>query len=269
MPYRASFLLLSVLLLGITTGVYLIANADNPATDVLIIAPHPDDAVLCCAGLIQQSVTQGKTVRVVNITDGDSYREAAAALSGKPASATTPADMLRLGRIRRKEEIQALGLLGIPKKNVLFLGYPDGFLEEVYRNESNTPLTNPFTQKTRATSNKPLTKSGMTTDLTDIFASHNPRHIYITGMRDTALDHQITYRMIMDAINEMGYTGTLLTYIIHAEPSDTGIYPPTATTNLTRGELLIKNRAIRKYKTQMVPDETYLSSFARDTEVFY
>lgn len=269
MPYRTSHLLLSVLLLGLSTGVYLDTSAGDPATDILIIAPHPDDAVLCCAGLIQQSISHGKTVRVVNITDGDGYQEAAASLSRKPTSATTPTDMLRLGKTRRKEEIQALSHLGIPKTQIVFLGYPDGLLEEVYGSESDTPLTNPFTLRTHTRSGKPFTKEAVISDLIYILAKQKPKHIYVTGMLDTALDHQITYRLVMDAINDAGFIGTLLTYIIHAEPSDIATHPPAATTNLTQGELLIKSRAIRTYKTQMLPDGEYLSSFARDRELFY
>lgn len=268
MPYRTSYFLLSVLLLGIATGIGLTSSAENQKTNLLIIAPHPDDAVLCCAGLIQQSVRQGKTVRVVNVTDGDGYQEAAASLSRKPTSAATTTDMLRLGRIRRKEEIKALRVLGIPKTQITFLGYPDGLLEEVYGNETDTPLANPFTRRTHTPAGMPFTKTAVISDLRSILIKQKPQLIYVTGMNDTALDHQITYRLVMDAINKVGFTGKLLTYTIHTKPDD--LAPsPTTTVQLTRHELLIKGRAIKTYQTQMVPDDDYIMSFAQGAEAFY
>ncbi|MFQ3611471.1 MAG: PIG-L family deacetylase, partial [Fimbriimonadales bacterium] len=44
---------------------------------LLIIAPHPDDEVLGCGGLIAEAVRQGSAVRVVAITAGDGFSGAA------------------------------------------------------------------------------------------------------------------------------------------------------------------------------------------------
>lgn len=269
MPYSSVYFFITMVLLGVSIAIYRPMGADNPRTDVLIIAPHPDDAVLCCAGLIQQSLKRGDSVRIINITDGDGYQEAAAALTRKPTSTATPTDMLRLGRIRRKEEITALGLLGISKKNIHFLGYPDGLLEEVYNNAAANPFTNPFTRRAHTPAGNPFTKAAIAEEIAATLARHTPRHVYVTGMQDTALDHQIAYRLVMDGINKMGFTGTLRTYIIHTEPDAILSTAPAEAVNLTQGELLIKRRAIGKYKTQMIPDGDYLMSFARDTERFY
>ncbi|TMQ65865.1 MAG: hypothetical protein E6K78_07050, partial [Candidatus Eisenbacteria bacterium] len=38
---------------------------------VMVIAPHPDDESLACAGLLQASARAAARVRVVFLTDGD------------------------------------------------------------------------------------------------------------------------------------------------------------------------------------------------------
>src|SRR6185436_660247 len=43
----------------------------NPQDRLLILAPHPDDEVLCCGGLIQKAVAMGLPVRTVFFTYGD------------------------------------------------------------------------------------------------------------------------------------------------------------------------------------------------------
>jgi len=267
MPYHKQLFILSAAFFAIS--IFLSPPPAESHTDILIIAPHPDDAVLCCAGLIQQSLAQGKSIRVIDITDGDGYREAAAILAKKSAAAVTASDMLRLGRMRRKEEVQALGILGVSRKNIQFLGYPDGWLDEVYNAGASSPFTSPNTGEQRNSTGKYFTKQAMVSDMTSLLIRLKPQEIYVTGVADTALDHQVAYRIMMDAINEAGYTGKLFTYIIHSEEIVGAIHSPSATINLTRDELLVKNSAIKKYKTQMVPDGEYLSSFVRNTEVFY
>ena len=45
----------------------------SAADRVLVIAPHPDDETLCCAGILQNALKAGATVGVVWITAGDSF----------------------------------------------------------------------------------------------------------------------------------------------------------------------------------------------------
>src|SRR4029077_8979437 len=40
-------------------------------TSLLVVAPHPDDETLCCAGIIQRVVRAGGRASVVWITSGD------------------------------------------------------------------------------------------------------------------------------------------------------------------------------------------------------
>src|SRR5579863_8424317 len=68
---------------------------------VLIVAPHPDDESLCCAGLIQQALAAGAQVGVVWVTAGDGFE--LDALLVEHTLSPDSAAMQRLGRQRLRE----------------------------------------------------------------------------------------------------------------------------------------------------------------------
>jgi LmbE family N-acetylglucosaminyl deacetylase len=75
---------------------------------ILIIAPHADDEVLGCGGLIARRVREGHDVEVAVVTMGDVH------LGGVVKSTAE----------RRREELaRAASILGIPEPAVLFPGY--------------------------------------------------------------------------------------------------------------------------------------------------
>src|SRR5262245_17016997 len=60
------------------TGLYVVritTVAIESGTRLLVIAPHPDDEVIAAGGLIQRVRAIHGAVRVVYLTDGESYRE--------------------------------------------------------------------------------------------------------------------------------------------------------------------------------------------------
>ena len=58
------------------------------AVRALVVSPHPDDATLGAAGLIQRVVRNGGAVQVVEMTSGDAFSKGvAAARPGAPPSA--------------------------------------------------------------------------------------------------------------------------------------------------------------------------------------
>ncbi len=267
MPYHRSWLFVFLLLFGAVVVVN--PPAFPQKTDILIIAPHPDDAVLCCAGVIQQARARGKTVRVVNVTDGDGYKDAAAALFGKKEAALTTADMRKFGRIRRREELQALAVLGVKRNQVTFLGYPDGWLNEVYEHTETAPLPSPYTGKSRTDTGKNFSRGALQNDIRMLLHSPAPKELYVPSGHDDALDHRVIYRVIMDALNDVGYTGKLSSYFTHKKQNDAEKYLATSTIVLTDNELAQKFHAIVQYRSQHVPDDTFLRSFASPYEVFY
>src|SRR5689334_11830171 len=57
------------------TGGYAQALSDMSASDtLLVVAPHPDDETLCCAGLIDMARRAGARVAVAWVTVGDASR---------------------------------------------------------------------------------------------------------------------------------------------------------------------------------------------------
>jgi LmbE family N-acetylglucosaminyl deacetylase len=81
---------------------------------LVVIAPHPDDEVLMCGGLLSSWQRAGE-VLVVAISDGEA--------SHADVPPWTP---MRLAAVRRNESDTGLRLLGVDKTRVVRLGLPDG-----------------------------------------------------------------------------------------------------------------------------------------------
>lgn len=84
---------------------------------VLVFSPHPDDDMFTSAGTMALLAANGNRVIVVVYTQGNA------------GSADPEMTAARLGEIRKGEEIKALGVLGIPAENLVWMGYDDGMLE--------------------------------------------------------------------------------------------------------------------------------------------
>jgi len=89
------------------------------ATSALVLAPHFDDEVLGCGGLIAQLAAAGAAVRVLFLTDSGGGMETAGA-------GTADRDVYR--RRRREEAAQATAALGVTGWDCLEL--PDGALDQ-------------------------------------------------------------------------------------------------------------------------------------------
>lgn len=81
--------------------------------NLMVIMAHPDDAEFVCGGTVAKFCTEGWDVRYVLVTGGD---------KGTHDEAMYPE---KLAAIREEEQRAACRILGV--KEVIFLGYPDGF----------------------------------------------------------------------------------------------------------------------------------------------
>jgi LmbE family N-acetylglucosaminyl deacetylase len=86
-----------------------------PGSRAVIVAPHPDDEVLGCGGLMAQLALLPREVLLIAASDGEN--------SHAPGSAWTPA---LLGQVRPAETAAALACLGMRRIAVLRAGLPDG-----------------------------------------------------------------------------------------------------------------------------------------------
>jgi LmbE family N-acetylglucosaminyl deacetylase len=84
------------------------------ARRLVVVAPHPDDEVLGCGGLLQQAHRLGMDVMVVAVTDGEASHPAAHRLGHG------------VGAARGHESRVALQRLGCGSASVVRLGIPDG-----------------------------------------------------------------------------------------------------------------------------------------------
>jgi len=89
------------------------------ATSALVLAPHFDDEVLGCGGLIAQLTAAGAAVRVLFLTDSG---------GGVEGSGATGTDRDAYRRRRREEAAQAVAVLGAAGWDCLDL--PDGALDQ-------------------------------------------------------------------------------------------------------------------------------------------
>jgi LmbE family N-acetylglucosaminyl deacetylase len=81
---------------------------------VLVAAPHPDDEVLGCGGSIAHHAAAGRQVHVMYLTSGE---------RGGPGHSG------ELGRLREREAVAAMDVLGVPAGNLSFLRIPDGRID--------------------------------------------------------------------------------------------------------------------------------------------
>ncbi|MCS7173070.1 MAG: PIG-L family deacetylase [Armatimonadetes bacterium] len=90
-------------------------TAELEAGSTLVLAPHPDDEVLGCGGLIARKVRRGFPVWVAYLTDG---------CRGVRADPSTAA------ALREGEAREAAAVLGVSPHHQFFLRFPDGRLSE-------------------------------------------------------------------------------------------------------------------------------------------
>lgn len=82
---------------------------------ILLLAPHPDDEVIGCGGLLTRLVKQGKDVRVVVLSNGaESHHECC----------DTPKEEIVVAR--RGLTFEAVKVIGLPLNKVYSLNFPDG-----------------------------------------------------------------------------------------------------------------------------------------------
>jgi LmbE family N-acetylglucosaminyl deacetylase len=81
---------------------------------VVVVAPHPDDESLGCAGLIAEACAQGVVVRLIVVSDG---------VGSHPKSKVYPPAKLRA--LREEETRAAAEALGLPQDAIRFLRLPD------------------------------------------------------------------------------------------------------------------------------------------------
>ena len=232
-------LLLTVLLLAMAMAV-LVGFAQSSQTQsgqthpdsIVVFAPHPDDEVIGCAGIIQQALARGARVTVVDITSGDAFDAAAAGVTHKTVSQVAPDDFLALSRLRQTQSRNALRILGGKADDLIILGYPDGDLGNLYERKDNKIIRQQFTTKneTYALIQKdyhtsmhdkpaPYQRSSVLGDLVELLTTLQPTELYVTDGTDGHIDHRAAFWFVRDAAKQAGYKDAFYTFLVHGLPA--------------------------------------------------
>lgn len=247
--------------------------------DVLVVAPHPDDEALGCAGVIMQAIENKKRVGIVLVTNGDGFPKAASVTAKKPVEKLVAADFLQLASIRQQHSVGAMSRIGVRAGDLMFLGYPDSALKPLYEGKDDTLVQQKYTERNSTYGalirdyhtlrhGRPASyvKASITNDIAEIIESRKPREIYVTNEADVHPDHKATFWFVRDAAKAAGYRGSLFTYVIHgAAPADAG-----HRVALSKAEQARKRALIEEYQQKLSPIHDDLAEkFTHPEEVFW
>lgn len=183
---------------------------------ILIIAPHPDDEVLGCGGLIQQAITHGKKVTVVILSDGAASHDGCCDATHET-----------IARERRKLTLDTWNLFdGTSAPGLHFLNYPDGQI----RQES------PETDK-----------------LKRLIEEIAPDAIYVPNLHERFPDHLEAQRIILSVVTDPAVS--IYEYCVWAWYFDSwGLLGRKGRLcTLSKEQHDCKNRMIGSYMTPVAP----------------
>ncbi len=175
---------------------------------VMIFVPHEDDDINLLGGVIEQYVKYGSDVYVVFATNGDGDKRY---------------DMSQMGFIRMNEAIKALGVLGVPEENIIFLGYGDGWdnsehhiynaePDEVMQSTSGRTSTYGLRNHQAFCDGKTYTYSNYCDDIKQVILEYLPDVIYCIDY-DTHNDHRalsmLFERIVGDILKATDYKPTV------------------------------------------------------------
>jgi N-acetyl-1-D-myo-inositol-2-amino-2-deoxy-alpha-D-glucopyranoside deacetylase len=262
------------------------------ATRLLVVSPHPDDAVLAAAGLIQRVASSGGAVHIVQMTSGDAFSKGLMAERRAPAAPTAD-DYRRYGAERERETVASLRALGVRRSNVTFLGFPDdGLCLLASQYEARDGYESPYTKR-RSPPYAEQVIRGVTyrgedvrRELQRVVAAFAPTLVLAPDPRDEHPDHCATHMFVKEALDSIAPGAprpAVLHYLIHygAWPAmgttDGTLGPPPSfpaadgvwrTLVLTPKEAARKKAALAAYKSQLLVIGDLVAGFTRREEVF-
>lgn len=201
---------------------------------IIVVAPHPDDEILGFAGLIFDALQAKKEVKVVIVTNGDGYGSACYFWqNGFPREDSmqqgpecSRAFLEYYGKSRISESKRALSLLGLDSSNVITLGYPDGWVGEMYRHPDSVYLGN--TSRLTSNAGKSFTSGHLKEELKAIFTENRNEEIYSLHHLDSHDDHASLAKFIQDVRTELVQDSILFPFwmtIIHEPYGDNNRWP--------------------------------------------
>ena len=261
---------------------------------ILILAPHPDDETIGCAGVIQRAVAAKADIRIAYLTNGD-HNQVAFIVFEKRLT-FRKGEFIHMGEVRRSEAIKAMRLLGVSEKNLIFLCYPDFGTFTIFNQYwgEGRPFRSLLTRidsvpyKENLSFGAPYKGESILNDIKKIILSYKPNKIFVSHPADVNVDHKSLYLFLQVALRDLKKelpNPKIYPYLIHCvgwpKPRhyhpELELVPPKkfsgsqinwSRLELKPGELERKYQATLCYKSQTQSSAFYLLAFARKNELF-
>lgn len=263
----------------------------TPQDRLLVLAPHPDDEVLGCGGIIQDAMAARLPVRVVFFTYGDNNQWSFLLYRKHPVF--MPQAVQAMGSVRHDEAVAADRLLGLSPDQLTFLGYPDFGTLHIWQAHwgDRPPLRSMLTHVTAVpypTARRPgaaYKGEEVVKDLTDIISEFRPTKVFVSHPADHMPDHAALYLFLRIALwdVEPALQPEVYPYLIHFgrwpphrfRSADDLLPPPRLIHpvawrqhRLSAHGLERKHQALQAHRTQYRSNTRYLRSFIRPNELF-
>ena len=264
----------------------------TPKDRILILAPHPDDEVLGCGGIIQQALAMHVPVQIAFLTYGDNNQWSFLIYRKHPVLGKEAVQ--RMGLVRHDEAVTAATILGVPADHLTFLGYPDFGTLSMWKSHwgDRSPFQSMLTRVAAvpyANALRPGTPykgEEVLRDLTTVLREVRPTKVFVSHPAAYNPDHSALYAFTSVALWEVEseLRPDVYPYLIHFRrwPKSYGYHP---TKSLIPPALLQrqvawhvdhlmpeavdrKYRALRAHRTQYAYSARYLLSFVRANELF-
>jgi LmbE family N-acetylglucosaminyl deacetylase len=258
------------------------------ATSLLVVSPHPDDEVLCCAGAIQRVLRAGGRVGIVWLTSGDGSE--LDLLVVEKSLLLRPSKLRDLAVRRMHESRDAAGILGVPSERLFFLGYPDRGLLPLFTDYYITPYHSKFSAANAVpypgtvSPGHAYTGLNLERDFDFVLDRVRPTLILAPSPRDSHPDHRATGLFAIRAMARRNELSKMRYWMVHGgefwpfprgyEP-DLEMNPPPLGHGLLQMPFKLepdeeqrKRQAISAYRTQMEVMSSFLLSFVRTSELY-
>jgi LmbE family N-acetylglucosaminyl deacetylase len=174
------------------------------AKTILVVAAHPDDEIIMAAGRISTARSNGDTIKIVIMTNGD-------------------IDGVASGLTREGESVQSALTLGLTEQDVIFLGYPDGASRQIYDSTSGTRIFTSAAGQTATYGSRGLggmeyhrylygvhgsyNRNTMLADFQALLTNFRPDEVYTHSHFDAHGDHEAVALFLTDALVSLKRSG--------------------------------------------------------------
>jgi LmbE family N-acetylglucosaminyl deacetylase len=148
-------------------------DSSEVGASAIVFSPHQDDETLGCGGTIARKRHAGATVTVVFMTDGSaSHRRLMSANA--------------LRSLRRGEALAACDVLGVAERDVHFLDFADGRLDEEHADAVRR--------------------------VAQLLRDRPCEQVFVPYRADTTADHQAAHAIVLSALRQLRNRATIYEY---------------------------------------------------------